>query len=1142
MEQKIINKKKYYVNQNEFNIIPHVEYNNLKIISELGLQERIIGLINELSNTFSNTNLLIYNTTHGGFIPINCNYISNIFLFNTLEEHKLNILNNIKLHNIQNIRFIDTIQILNMFLKQNNLNIILDIYGQYNETYSYENSIIITSKLLNHNNSIFVSYTWSKTGLFLYIPLNIHNIFYESFHYFIKGETNNFEYDNLNHLCIMVKNGGPQFEEMLTNNIDYFDRWTILDTGSTDNTIEIVQKVLVGKKKGELIQEPFINFRDSRNRLLDLAGTYCKYITMLDDTYVIDGNLRGFLNTVRGDQYADSFTLYISSDDTIYGSNRIIKSESNLRYIHKIHEVITDKNNSNVVIPLEQCKIIDKRFDYMEQRTMERKQLDLKLLFEEVEDDPNNPRSYYYLGQTYNLLEDYEKSYFYFLKRGEFINAGFLQERFDATFEAARIANFKLNKSWEECLKLYEKAHQIDDSRPEPLYFIGIHYYLESDYNKAYNYLKKGFELGFPSHTQYSLKPTLSYHFLPKFLTRVCYHIPDYQLGEKASMFFLEHNNEDVDDYQEVVSWYQLFTKLNIYKGNKTPKVPEKPILCFVADGGFNKWSGSNILTTGVGGSETYIIEMARYIQKQEYFNVYVFCNCESEEVFENVQYKHLDSYPEFIYTNYVSHVIVSRYSEYLPLTYDGWSENVYLVVHDLTPSGIVIPINPKLKNIFCLTEWHVEHMSQVFPQLKHLLVPFYYGIDSKFILNDTTNKIPYSFIYSSFPNRGLLPLLQMWPKIYDIQPLASLDIYSDIDGLWVNNVAKEQMNEIRKLLNEYKNYPNSLNIYYHGWVPKNVLAEAWKKADIWFYPCIFMETFCLTALEAAASKVLCITNDLAALQNTVGNRGIIIEGNPMSNEWQNKALQQIYFIMNETNKTIRNKFINDNFGWAVNQTWMNQANKLLDEYILTNKLEYKGMYNWTYDLPKGSKEVFLSIINYFVSNYCKNNKYKKIIVLEIGSYNGTSLINIIKNIPNSIGYAIDKWENYNESVLTQNIVNLQVKKSFIKNIETEDLTNKIFTWEGISFDILLELNKTNDNNFDFIYVDGSHLCLDVYIDLMLVWNLLNKGGILAIDDYTFKQNDILKSPFEAINHFFKVIEGKYKMLHKNYRVFIEKL
>jgi hypothetical protein len=258
-----------------------------------------------------------------------------------------------------------------------------------------------------------------------------------------------------------------------------------------------------------------------------------------------------------------------------------------------------------------------------------------------------------------------------------------------------------------------------------------------------------------------------------------------------------------------------------------SPKIPEKPIFIFHADGGFNNWSGSSILTIGVGGSETYIIEHARHIQKSGLFDVYVFCNCLEEENFEGVIYKPLSDYYAFIKQNYIHTCIVSRYSEYLPVTFKGWTENVYLVIHDLTPTGVVIPIDKKLKKIFCLTEWHVEYFTQIYPSLKNITVPFYYGIDfDKFRNDNTIIKEQYKFIYSSFPNRGLLPLLQMWPRIHAFQQEASLHIYCDIDGKWVNQVQGEMMVQIRELMTNYNVAENNMNIYYHGWVNKQVFMK----------------------------------------------------------------------------------------------------------------------------------------------------------------------------------------------------------------------------------------------------------------------------------------------------------------------------
>ena len=1200
-----INKEVFFVEQNEFMEIKHETFSNLKILKDVDKYERIMGLLQELSKvkpTNTNTHtLLCINVTHGGFVAINSSkYFKEVYGICNGENHYKNATKNIEkinAYNTSNIFFTD---------KNNNLGEIIDDITD-NIT---DNSLIIyiektssrdddnTSKLLNtlinkykpcivfdtHNDTTFntdftleyyTEYTLSDSCFKIYVPLLCDEKFNEVFKYYKSDDDNTINYDNLIHLCIMVKNAGPQFEQMLQRNMPIIDKWTILDTGSTDETLDIIKRTLIGKKNGELYEEPFINFRDSRNRLLDLAGKSCKYIIMLDDTYIVEGDLRSFLTETRGDQLSDSFTMYIKSEDTIYGSNRIIKSETGLRYIHTIHEVISDKNNVNIVIPKEIVAINDGRFDYMEKRTNERKQLDLKLLFEEVRNNPHDPRAYYYLAQTYNCLNDHENTLKYFLKRIDFPNSGFHQEYVDSLFEAARIMNFKLNRPWSECEELYTRCYMADPSRPEALYFIGIHYYLEGgipNIKIAYEKFKKAYKIGFPLHCQYSLKPTLSYHFLPKFLTKICYDLNDYELGKEAAYFFLQNNKPSDDSYAEVSSWYNIFDKILNYINVLDPQpisVPDKKIFCFLADGGFNKWTGSSIVKIGVGGSETYIIEHARYIQKSGEFDVYVFCNCEDGvEVFEGVVYKPISEYYRFIKENYVHTCIVSRFSEYIPVTLKSFTENVYLVVHDLTPVGNVIPIDIKLKKIFCLTEWHVEYFCNRFPQLKDIAVPFYYGIDvNNFILKEheehdehennedneeRTVKVPHSFIYSSFPNRGLLELLKMWPKIYDHQPLASLHIYSDVNNLWSNQVEPQKMNDIRQLLIEYEANTNEadtsrMNIYYHGWVSKKTLAKAWISADIWFYPCTFMETFCLTALEAAATKTLVITNNLAALQNTVGNRGVIIKGDPMTEEWREKALKKVFKIMDKTNENLKTTLIQTNYEWAMELSWENRAKLLLDTYILKDNLEYKGMYNWTNDAPGGSREIFVKVIEYFNKNYEKDNDDDEIDepikVLEIGTYTGISLINIVKLIPNSVGYGVDLWSSYNENNLLINMDNLDIESSFHKNIKTEGMEGRVFGIKGDSSKVLMDMVVKN-NMYDFIYVDGSHLMLDCYLDLILSWKILNKGGILAIDDYTYNidSSDKLVSPFEGVNHFLKKYENEYILLNKGYRVFLQKV
>ncbi len=575
-----INKKNYTVCTSEYNKISHDEFNHLILLDSLPQQERIIGLLTDLKNWLfgidSFVNLAYSGLSHGGFIPINLSpfyryIVLDDFTTTTNIQNYNNLITNSENHNINNII------LLKQYTQNNNLETDFNvIYFNDSSEIDLDNVLetlttthypkVIVSKTKLKNESIYHCFPLIASPYIVYIIKDeiFLNIFLKEFKHYLHLDDNTLHYDNLIHLCMIVKNAGDTFENVLTQNLPFIDRWTIIDTGSTDNTINIINKVLVPNKKGQLYQEPFINFRDSRNNCLDLASTSCKFNIMLDDTYILQGNLRNFLETTRSDQFSDSFSLYIQSNDSQYVSNRIIKSITNLRYIYKLHEVITPHNNKNVIIPLEQASIFDLRTEYMETRTMDRKEYDLKILHEMLLENPEDPRALYYLGQTYNLLNNFEIALKYFVERINHPNHGFHQERIDACFEASRIMNFKLNYPWKECEQMYLKTYEMDNERPDSLYFIGIHYYTERDYDKAYQYMKKAYEIGYPLHKQYSLKPTLSFFFLPKFLTELCFVVEDFKLGQEVATFFMEINKHDTntEDYYTISCWKKIFNEL----------------------------------------------------------------------------------------------------------------------------------------------------------------------------------------------------------------------------------------------------------------------------------------------------------------------------------------------------------------------------------------------------------------------------------------------------------------------------------------------------------------------------------------------------------------------------------------------------
>jgi predicted O-methyltransferase YrrM len=102
-------------------------------------------------------------------------------------------------------------------------------------------------------------------------------------------------------------------------------------------------------------------------------------------------------------------------------------------------------------------------------------------------------------------------------------------------------------------------------------------------------------------------------------------------------------------------------------------------------------------------------------------------------------------------------------------------------------------------------------------------------------------------------------------------------------------------------------------------------------------------------------------------------------------------------------------------------------------------------------------------------------------------------------------------------------------------------MNNRITVRKGKSSDKLLELLKLNET-FNFIYVDASHRCLDVYLDAMIAWKLLKIGGIIAFDDYRFNNGDTLNSPYEAIEQFKKNYSEDFVLLAEDYRVYFKKI
>lgn len=140
--------------------------------------------------------------------------------------------------------------------------------------------------------------------------------------------------------------------------------------------------------------------------------------------------------------------------------------------------------------------------------------------------------------------------------------------------------------------------------------------------------------------------------------------------------------------------------------------------------------------------------------------------------------------------------------------------------------------------------------------------------------------------------------------------------------------------------------------------------------------------------------------------------------------------------------------------------------------------------------------------------------------VLEIGSYEGRSTVWIIENMLTENGtlICIDTWAGGEDH---SGIDFSAVENRFENNIKKAKYGNqRIYKVKGTSVNGLATC-ITGQHQFDFIYIDGSHVAKDVLTDACMAWPMLKSGGLMVFDDYSWGDSrDILHRPKMAIDSF----------------------
>ncbi|MBZ9640829.1 glycosyltransferase [Streptomyces sp. PSKA30] len=206
-------------------------------------------------------------------------------------------------------------------------------------------------------------------------------------------------------LCMIVKNESGVIERCLASVRDLITTWVISDTGSTDGTQKIIRNAL-RDVPGELHEEPWVNFGHNRNLNISHARGKADYLLLLDADHEI-----------RQDDALPPLTdaaYMLRHEGTVeYWIKRLVRGDIAWRYEGVTHEYLTTDQPADQS-KLDALVIVDHADGGSRHDKCER---DARLLSAELERDPDNPRTVFYLALTMPYLGRKEEAIALFERR-----------------------------------------------------------------------------------------------------------------------------------------------------------------------------------------------------------------------------------------------------------------------------------------------------------------------------------------------------------------------------------------------------------------------------------------------------------------------------------------------------------------------------------------------------------------------------------------------------------------------------------------------------------------------------------------------------------------------------------------------------
>lgn len=165
---------------------------------------------------------------------------------------------------------------------------------------------------------------------------------------------------------------------------------------------------------------------------------------------------------------------------------------------------------------------------------------------------------------------------------------------------------------------------------------------------------------------------------------------------------------------------------------------------------------------------------------------------------------------------------------------------------------------------------------------------------------------------------------------------------------------------------------------------------------------------------------------------------------------------------------------------------------------------------------------------------------------LEIGSFEGRSTVWTVENMMQDGDgiFCIDTWEG-GEEHSSEDMDSVERRFSTNRRILDAEYPHRyVFKFKGTSVEHLANWlqHPEEHKDFDFIYIDGSHIAKDVLTDACMAWPLLKPKGIMVFDDYMWgNPRDILHRPKPAIDAFTNIFAEEVDIVHVGYQLVVRK-